>query len=133
MRGKSLCWQEIQHNSAFNQISRRGNIMRKALTAIVFAIIMSGYSFAAPQTFTGKITDTMCGKKHMMAGKSDADCVRECMKVKGNWSYGLVVGGKVYRLDGDKDKIAPFAGKQSTVTGEATGDKIAVTSITEAK
>ncbi len=79
------------------------------------------------------LSDTMCGKKHMIPGKSDADCTRECMKTKGNWSYGLVVGDKVYRLDGDKDKIAAFAGKQASVTGEATGEKIAVTSITPAK
>ena len=34
-----------------------------------------------PQTFTGVITDTMCGKKHdMMPGQPDAKCIEMCVK-----------------------------------------------------
>lgn len=74
----------------------------------------------------------MCGQKHMIAGKSDADCTRECMKSKGNWTYGLVVGGKVYALSGDTTRFASFAGKRVRVMGEQTGNSVAVQSINSA-
>jgi hypothetical protein len=103
-------------------------------------LIIIGFTFvtlfafaAAPQTFTGIVTDTMCGKKHMIADKSDADCTRECMKSKGDWTYGLVVGDKVYSLVGDARQLDANAGKRVKVTGEVTGNKIAVTSINPAQ
>jgi hypothetical protein len=45
---------------------------------LVFAIS----AFAAqPRTFTGIITDTMCGKTHgMTAGQPDDKCVAACVK-----------------------------------------------------
>ena len=46
--------------------------------------------------FTGKVSDAMCGKAHMMSG-SDAACTRACV-AKGS-KYALVVGDKVYTLD----------------------------------
>ena len=60
--------------------------------------------FAAdkPQTFTGKVSDAMCGAEHMMAGDAAA-CVRACVN-KGS-KYALVVGDKVYALD-TSDKTA---------------------------
>src|ERR1035438_7556385 len=48
------------------------------------------------QTFTGKVSDAMCGAKHTEAGIAPADCVRVCVK-KGA-KYALVVGDKVYTL-----------------------------------
>jgi hypothetical protein len=105
--------------------------MRKTIAVVLFLTLAGGYVLGAPQTFTGKITDTMCGSKHMMAGKTEAECARECVNAGSNW--GLVVGDKVYRLEGDKNKIAAFAGKQAKVTGEAKGDTITVTSIGETK
>src|SRR6476660_3739200 len=47
------------------------------------------------QTFTGEVSDSMCGASHMMEGKK-ADCARACVQ-KGS-SYALVVGDKVYSL-----------------------------------
>jgi hypothetical protein len=75
----------------------------------------------------------MCGKKHMMPGKTDADCVRECMKHKGNWSYALLVGDKVYSLTGDNKQFDSLAGQQVKVTGDVTGNKIAVQTIAATK
>jgi hypothetical protein len=90
-------------------------------------------ALAVSRTLTGTVTDTMCGKNHMMPGKTNSECVRECMKHKGNWSYGLLVGDKVYSLTGDAKKFDGFAGKQVTVRGDITGNKIAVQTITAAK
>jgi type 1 fimbria pilin len=103
------------------------------LTNIVFLLLTAWAAIAAANaTFTGTVTDTMCGKKHMIAGKSDADCTRECMKSKGNWTYGLVVGDKVYSLSGDNQKFASLAGQRVKVTGEQSDIKIAVQSIAPA-
>ena len=99
---------------------------------IIFAFLTLS-SFAATQTFTGTITDTMCGKKHMSPGKSDADCTRGCMKVKGDWTYGLVVGSSVYHLTGDNRQFAGVAGQRVTVEGEVTGETIAVRTIATTK
>lgn len=100
------------------------------ILTIVASVLIATSAFAASQTLTGTVTDTMCGQKHMIAGKSAADCTRECMKSKGGWTYGLVVGEKVYGLSGDYKQFDSFAGKRVRVTGEITADRIAVQSIT---
>jgi hypothetical protein len=87
-----------------------------------------------PQTFTGKVSDAMCGAKHMMAGEAAA-CTRECVS-KGS-KYALVVGDKVYTLDtSDKTTLAALdklVDQQAKVTGQGNGDNIAVSSIAPAK
>lgn len=86
---------------------------------------------AAPQTFTGVVTDAMCGKDHAMMGvKPDAKCVTEC--VKDGSKYALVVGDNVYELS---DQKAPekFAAQKVKVTGTLSGKIIQVQSITAAK
>ncbi|MGI9103499.1 MAG: hypothetical protein ACR2IF_13765 [Terriglobales bacterium] len=109
-------------------------LVRKSLISVFIVLFVASLlAFAAPQTFTGIVTDTMCGKKHMMPGKSDAECVRECMKTKGDWTYGLVVGDKVYSLSGDKKQFDAFAGQRVKVTGDVAGSKIAVQAINAAK
>ena len=46
-----------------------------------------------PRTFTGVITDTLCGASHaMMKAQSDASCVKLC--VKGSGQYALFDGQK---------------------------------------
>ena len=99
------------------------------LFSMIAFVLIAVSSFAASKTLTGAVTDTMCGKKHMIAGKTNADCTRECMKSKGDWTYGLVVGDEIYQLSGDTKKFDAFAGKQVTVSGEVTGKKIAVQTI----
>ncbi len=106
---------------------------RKAAFVLIFLMLtLTVATFAAPQTLTGTVTDTMCGKKHMIAGKSDAECTRECMRSKGNWTYGLVVGNQVYSLQGDTKKLDAFAGQQVKVTGEVSGTAVTVQTIAPA-
>lgn len=100
---------------------------------VIAYLLIAAPTFAASRTLTGTVTDTMCENKHMIAGKSDADCTRECMKSKGNWTYGLVVGEKVYSLSGDTTQFASFAGKRVRVSGEQTGNSITVQSVTAAQ
>jgi hypothetical protein len=84
---------------------------------------------AASQTIDGVVTDSMCDKKHMMPGKSDAQCVQEC--IKDGSSYALVVGAKVYKLAAKPQTIAPFAGKHVHIQGDLKDNTITITSIGE--
>jgi hypothetical protein len=71
----------------------------------------------APQTFTGVITDTMCGAKPhsaMMKDKSEAECVRLC--VRGPFGYGLYDGSNVMKLS-DQKTSAKYAAQRVKVTG----------------
>ena len=89
------------------------------------------FAASAPKTFTGMITDTMCGKDHsMMNVKPDSKCVAEC--VKAGSKYALLEGSNVYELS---DQKAPekFAGQKVKVTGTLDGQTIQVKSITAAK
>lgn len=86
---------------------------------------------AAPKTFTGVITDAMCGKDHSMMGvKPDARCVTEC--VKQGSKYALVVGDDVYDLS-DQKTPEKFAAQKVNVKGTLDGKTIQVQSITAAK
>lgn len=108
--------------------------MRKTpilILAVTSAIMIPATQLlhAAPQPIDGVISDSMCGKKHMMPGKTDALCVQEC--IKSGSSYTLVAGSKVYTLAAKPQTIAPFAGKQVHFEGEVKGNTITVTSMSE--
>jgi len=103
--------------------------MRSRL-AILIGVVLIGVTAAfaqSGQTFTGTVTDAMCGAHHMIPGKSAAECTREC--VKAGSSYALAIGDKVYTLKGDKTKVDSLAGQKVTVKGNI----ISVSSITPAK
>ncbi len=70
---------------------------------------------AQAETFTGVITDTMCGASHSMMKNHPADqCVRMC--AKGQSSYALFDGTRVLKLS-DQKAPARFAAQKVTVTG----------------
>lgn len=94
-----------------------------AVAAIALPLAVS----AAPVTVDGTVSDSMCVKKHMMPGKSDAKCIEEC--IKSGSKYVLVAGTKVYTLNGNAQTLASFAGKHVLVQGEVKGDLLSVQSI----
>jgi len=85
--------------------------MKRLILTIAFAGMLLG---ATPQTFTGVITDTLCGAKHNMQGHSDADCAKMC--AKGSAEYALFDGKKVLKLS-DQKTPARFGAQKVTVTG----------------
>jgi hypothetical protein len=103
-------------------------------SALLGAALIPASFAAKAQTFTGTVSDAMCGAKHMMPG-DDAVCLRACVQ-KGS-KYALVVGEKVYTLDvKDKatlDALDKLAAAKATVKGEAKGDTIEVSSVAAAK
>lgn len=89
------------------------------LTAVSLLVAVS-----SRQTFTGVITDTMCGRDHtMMDIKPDAKCVRDCVKMGKTHKYALHDGKKMYVLS-DQKLPEEFAAQKVKVTGvlyEKTG------------
>ena len=103
---------------------------------ILFAgsLLISITAFAADQTVTGVITDSMCKSNHAMMQKgatkmSEKECTMAC--VKAGQKYVLANEGKVYQIANQNFAgLAANAGAKVTVTGEPSADG---TSITVAK
>lgn len=112
------------------------SIIQKTTMAAAVLALASFAALAAPkaQTFTGEVSDSMCGAKHAMAG-NNAACTRACVK-KGS-DYALVSGDKVYTLStSDKavlSELDTLAGQKAKVTGTSDGDKIEVSKVSPAK
>lgn len=113
--------------------------MRK-LGSLLGILLLTGLSTglaaaaAKASSFTGTVSDAMCGAKHMMAGDA-ASCTRTCVS-KGS-KYALVAGDKVYTLQ-TEDKAAleeldKLAGQTAKVTGTAKEDTIEVKSVAPGK
>ena len=100
---------------------------------IVAAMLLATSAYAAEQTWTGTISDKMCGADHTeMRGKmSDRDCTLAC--AKGGAPYVLVSDGKVYQLTKRDADLRTHAGHVVNVTGELKGDTIRVSKIEMAK
>jgi hypothetical protein len=117
----------MRMNSRLQKLGIAGMILVVALGLAVSAFAANGKSY------TGTVSDAMCGAKHAMAG-DDAACTRACIG-KGS-KYALVVGEKVYTLEtSDKAALATLdkqAGAKATVTGTEKGDTITVTAVTAA-
>ena len=101
------------------------------MTMIIFSAAVGVAAQGGTHSFTGVVSDNMCGKQHMAKNKSAAQCTREC--VKAGQDYALVVGDKVYTLNGDKSAIDKYAGEKATVIGTAKDDSITVSSISGPK
>lgn len=87
--------------------------MIKSATLLFGAVLLLGA--AGKQTFTGVITDTMCGADHKMMNVSpDAKCVREC--VKAGYKYALYDGRNVYTLS-DQQTPEKYAAQKVKVVG----------------
>ena len=83
---------------------------------------------AKAQTWTGKISDSMCGAKHTM-GKDPTECTTACVKGGGEYVF---VGDKdkVYKIGNQKfADLAKHAGHTVEVTGTMKGDTITVEKI----
>jgi len=105
------------------------------LAYLALASVLAATGFAATaRSFTGTVSDSMCGAKHMMEG-DPAACLRACVQ-KGS-KYALVVGDKVYTLDTQDPatlaSLDKLANQKATVKGQANGDEIEVSSVTPAK
>jgi hypothetical protein len=99
--------------------------MKTKLSAILSLILMFARSvFGSQATVTGILTDNMCTKKHMVPGKPNADCVREC--IKHGAKYVVLSKGQAFELQGKQGLFNDLAGKKVAVTGELKGNVLIV-------
>jgi hypothetical protein len=98
------------------------------MKTLILSLIISGFLFAqgAPKTYTGIITDTMCGADHAsMGATSNEKCVRDCVRSgNGQWKYALLGADKKMYVLSDQQTPEKFAAKRVKVTGtvyEKTG------------
>ncbi len=81
-------------------------------------------AFAQQQSFTGVVTDSMCGATHMAKEKTPAECTRIC--VKDGMKYALAADKKLYTLEGHEAELPKLAGQRVTVKGTLKGDTLSV-------
>jgi Protein of unknown function (DUF5818) len=112
--------------------------MHKAVIPLAFVLLMAmPMPGALPatshyRTFMGNISDSMCGLKHMMAGKTPKECTNECVRMGAKYVLADEAEHKVYNLS-DQAKAKPFAGENVRVAGTLKGDTIEVRSISAAR
>jgi hypothetical protein len=109
---------------------------RPIFSLLAFAGIAALTGAQGKQTFTGTITDDMCGTadhSRMRMGPTDAECTKACIRFH-DASYVLFDGNNVYTLS-DQKTPENFAGQKVTVTGtlDAKTKTIQVDSIAAAK
>jgi hypothetical protein len=88
-----------------------------AIAAICAVFVSCVHAAEAPKTFTGVITDTMCGSRphsNMMKDKTEEECVRQC--ARGSYGYALTDGTTLMKLS-DQKTPAKYAGQKVKVTG----------------
>jgi hypothetical protein len=96
--------------------------MKSQLKWLGLAVAMGAFVFvqsvaAAPQTWTGKISDKMCGASHKaMGGKPDAECTTACVK-----------GGADYVFVGPQDKIFVIANQKFADLPKHAGHTVKLT------
>ena len=104
----------------------------KLSTAAAAAILLASPVGAADQTWTGQISDAMCGKSHGVTKLTSKECTLSCAKADG--SYVFVTGGKVFKIANPTVKgLEEHAGETVKLTGAAKGQTITVTSIEASK
>jgi hypothetical protein len=105
--------------------------MRKFVFLVFNLLLATGISLAAPKgkekSFTGQISDEMCGLKHMMAGGAK-QCTLECVDGGSKFVLADPEHQKVYDLS-DQEKPKQFAGEKVKITGTLKGSTIEVSSI----
>lgn len=107
--------------------------MRKFVMCLAAAAWMATPVLAA-DTFKGRISDSMCGAKHMAGeheGKktTDRECVEKC--IKGGEKYVFVgEGDKVFKIANQNFAgLKAHAGHEVTVTGTMKDDTLTVSKI----
>ena len=111
--------------------------MKKALlAAVAIAWTTTGVNFAAEQTWTGKISDSLCNSSHTkMASQlfpplEDPACVLACVDGGGKFVFMQKDDEKPLQIaNQDFAELKKHPGVLVTVTGELKGDVITISKI----
>jgi hypothetical protein len=109
--------------------------MKKITLYSTLCFVLTAFSVsAADKTWTGKISDSMCGASHAKMEHSskklsDRDCTQAC--IKEGAKYVFVTKGQVHEINNqDFAALADHAGHTVKLTGEIDKDgKITVSKI----
>ena len=110
----------------------------RSLCCIGLLLGLTSFASAADMTWTGKISDSMCGGSHakMIAAHggaskmTDRDCTLACTKAGGKYVFVMGGSGKVYDIANQDDKdLQTHAGHTVRLTGDMKGDTITVSKI----
>jgi hypothetical protein len=100
-------------------------MMRRGFRVALTLLVACGASFAAPQTWMGRISAGLCGTAHM-----DSGCIRNC--IKAGEKYVFVSKGKVREIQnqdfGDLEKHAGHTVKLTGTLG-SNGKTVTVSKI----
>lgn len=130
---------EVREDSAAGANSiyfRAEESMKRICTLVAALLFIAGTAFGAEQSWTGKISDSMCRAKHETPSEggpelSERECTLAC--VRGGSTYVLVTEGKTYKLADQKDPaLETYAGTVVKVTGELEGETITASKIEKA-
>ncbi len=107
------------------------------MKVVLITALLSLPGFAAQKTWTGQITDSMCGASHAGMGdmgKNPKECIAAC--AKGGAKYAFVADGKVYGIANQTlTGLKNPDGKTVRLTGDLASDgkTIMVSEIATAK
>ncbi len=104
--------------------------MKKIVVACCLGLLLvCATAFAAE--YTGYISDSHCGAKHMDGSQASIDCVTSCVKT-GAAPVFVGMDQKVYKVS-DPAKVMAFLGKKVEVTGTMKGETVTVQRVAAAK
>ena len=99
------------------------------MKVVVVTALLSVPGFAAQKTWTGQITDSMCGASHAGMGdmgKNPKECIAAC--AKGGAKYAFVTEGKVYEIANQTlAGLNNADGKAVRLTGDLASDGKTIT------
>lgn len=111
------------------------NRVLRSVCCVCLLLGFASFASAADMTWTGQISDSMCGASHakMIAAHTGAkmtarDCALAC--VKAGAKYVFVTKGKVYSIaNQDLAALQEHAGHTVRLTGALNGDTITVSKV----
>jgi hypothetical protein len=119
----------MNHIKEYSDNLRKGrNRMNRILRVGIFTALASFPTWAAQQTLTGQISDSMCGANHAAMGdmgKNPKECTAACVKSGGK--YVFVSNGTVFAIrNQDFASLASNAGAKVPVDGDVDKDGKAI-------
>jgi hypothetical protein len=107
------------------------HMKRRVFSIGAYPLLASLLSFGAQQTWTGEISDSMCGANHQAMAKSGQkvnrrDCALECVKA-GN-KYVFVSKGQMFDISNQNlPDLGKHAGHKVLLTGDLGSDNKTIT------
>jgi hypothetical protein len=132
-RAFTRTWLNQRVAAVKNHNQRGANIHMKRIILSIAAslVLVPTLSFAAQQTWTGEISDGMCGTNHQAMAKSGQkvnprDCALEC--VKAGSKYVFASKGQVFEIaNQEPPDLKKHAGHKVQVTGDLGSDGKTIT------